>query len=82
MSTRPATPQCSGVPRPVGPKKPVAWLSSTITSASWRSARSQIGPSGATSPSMENTPSVAISRVRADEAAFRMRSSSSMSPWA
>ena len=24
MSTRPATPQCSGVPRPVGPKKPVA----------------------------------------------------------
>ena len=30
MSTRPATPQCSGVPRPVGPKNPVAWLSSTI----------------------------------------------------
>ena len=65
MSTRPATPQCSGVPRPVGPKKPVAWLSSTITSASYRSARSQISASGATSPSMEKTPSVAIRRVRA-----------------
>ncbi len=41
MSTRPDTPQCSGVPRPVGPKNPVAWLSSTITSAPYRSARSQ-----------------------------------------
>jgi len=28
-----ATPQCSGVPRPVAPMKPVACESSTITSA-------------------------------------------------
>jgi hypothetical protein len=29
MSTRPRTPQASSVPRPVGPRKPVAWHSST-----------------------------------------------------
>ena len=39
---RPATPQCSGVPRPPAPMKPVACESSTITSASYLSARSQI----------------------------------------
>ncbi len=33
-SMRPMTPQCSCVPRPVLPTKPVAWLSSTITIAS------------------------------------------------
>ena len=33
-STRSMTPWCSGVPRPVLPMKPVAWLSSTISSAS------------------------------------------------
>ena len=27
ISTRPSTPQCSGVPRPVFPTKPTAWLS-------------------------------------------------------
>jgi hypothetical protein len=42
------------------PTKPVAWLSSTITSARCLSARSQIASSGAMSPSIENTPSVAI----------------------
>ena len=31
MSTRPSTPQCSDVPRPVLPMKPVAWQSSTIS---------------------------------------------------
>ena len=31
MSTRPATPQCSKVPRPVRPMNPVAWESSTRT---------------------------------------------------
>ena len=35
MSTRPITPQCSCVPRPVLPTNPVAWQSSTITSASY-----------------------------------------------
>ena len=79
MSTRAATPQCSGVPRPVGPKKPVAWLSSTMTRASCRSARSQMSASGATSPSIEKTPSVAISRVRAVRVSFSRRSSSAMS---
>ena len=34
MSTRPMTPRCSGVPRPVWPMKPVACESSTITAAS------------------------------------------------
>ena len=76
ISMRPATPQYSGVPRPVGPKKPVAWLSSTITSASYRSASAQISASGATSPSMEKTPSVAIRRVRAPLVSWRMRSRS------
>ena len=33
MSTRPPTPWCSQVPRPVLPMKPVAWLSSTISVA-------------------------------------------------
>ena len=42
MSTRPCTPQYSGVPRPVSPMKPTAWLSSTITSAPYSSARSQM----------------------------------------
>ncbi len=42
MSTRPATPQCSGVPRPPAPTNPTACESSTIVSAPWRSARSQI----------------------------------------
>ena len=34
MSTRSATPKCAGVPRPFGPSTPVAWLSSTMTTAS------------------------------------------------
>ena len=42
MSTRSTTSWCSGVPRPPGPTTPTACESSTITSASWRSARSQI----------------------------------------
>ena len=76
MSTRPATPQCSGVPRPVLPMKPVAWESSTSTSARWRSARSHISASGATSPSIEKTPSVTISRKRAPAASFSFASRS------
>ena len=62
MSTRSITPQCSGVPRPPGPTKPTACESSTITIASYRSARSQIAARSAITPSIENTPSVAISR--------------------
>lgn len=35
MSTLCSTLKCSGVPRPKGPTKPVAWHSSTNTSASY-----------------------------------------------
>ena len=59
---------------------PVAWESSTITIASYFSARSQIAARSAMSPSIENTPSVAISRRRAPDASFSCVSSSSMSP--
>ena len=48
MSTRSATPCSAGVPRPPGPMKPVAWQSSTITSASYRSANSQMPATSAT----------------------------------
>jgi len=41
-STRFITPLNSGVPRPVLPMKPVAWESSTMTMASYFSARSQM----------------------------------------
>ena len=47
-----------------GQESRVAWESSTMTSAWWRSASSQTSPSGARSPSMLNTPSVAIRRKR------------------
>ena len=38
MNILPSTPKCSGVPFPCFPTKPVAWQSSTITSASYCSA--------------------------------------------
>ena len=44
--------------------KPVAWESSTMSKASYFAASAVISSSFATKPSMENTPSVAISRVR------------------
>ena len=73
MSIRPSTPQCSGVPRPFLPTKPTAWLSSTITMASYFSARSQMPVSLAMMPSIENTPSVAISRKRASARLLQLR---------
>ena len=79
MSTRSPTPKCSGVPRPRGPTKPTACESSTITIAPWRSASSQISSSLATKPSIEKTPSVAISVRRAPAACSRHAASSSMS---
>ena len=78
-STLSATPNSSGVPPPVGPTKPTACESSTITSASYRSANAQISSSGATYPSIENTPSVAISRYRASAASLSRASRSAMS---
>ena len=70
---RPITPRCSCVPRPLRPMKPTAWESSTITSASYLSARSQMPARLAIVPSIEKTPSVAISRKRAPLAAFSLR---------
>ena len=67
MSTRPATPQCSGVPRPVLPMKPVAWrvVHHHERAGACRPGR-RSSASGATSPSIEKTPSVTIIRKRAD----------------
>ena len=80
-STRPSTPRSSIEPRPVAPMNPVAWHSSTMTSASYRSARSQMRSIWATYPSMENTPSVTMSLVRAPaaSAALSWASRSAMS---
>ena len=50
---------------PAGAQNPTPCESSTITSASYLSARSQISFSGAMVPSMVNTPSVAIILNRA-----------------
>ena len=63
----------SGVPRPASPTKPTAWESSTIVSASWRSARSQIADRFATMPSIEKTPSVATSLKRAPAASASLQ---------
>lgn len=51
---------------PRAPRKPVAWHSSINTMAPYCSARSQIPFKGATSPSMEKTPSVTTRRIRDD----------------
>lgn len=56
----------SSTHRPRGPKNPVAWHSSINTNAPYCSARSQIPTRGATSPSIENTPSVTTSLRRQD----------------
>ena len=42
MSIRPSTPWCSCVPRPCRPMNPTACESSTMTSASYLSANSQM----------------------------------------
>src|SRR5205814_630483 len=47
MSIRPSTPQCSAVPRPVLPTKPVACESSIMTKAAYLSAKLQISFNGA-----------------------------------
>ena len=81
-STRPITPWCSCVPRPLGPMNPTACESSTMTMASWRSASSQISASGAMYPSIENTPSVTTNRNRASVLSCSWRSRSAMSRFA
>mmetsp|Transcript_3778 Transcript_3778/g.11053 ORF Transcript_3778/g.11053 Transcript_3778/m.11053 type:complete len:244 (-) Transcript_3778:475-1206(-) len=83
MSTRSSTPQSSGVPRPVAPRNPVAWHSSTKTCASYFFARAQISARGAMSPSIENTPSVMIMRCRVPLSTHSLRMDSRwfMSRW-
>ena len=56
-STRSSTPSSSQVPAPRAPSTPRAWASSTISRAPNRAHSSAISGSGATSPSIENTPS-------------------------
>ena len=68
ISTLPSTPQYSEVPLPCAPTNPTAWLSSTITSALYLSARSQTPFKLQMIPSIENTPSVAISLTLAPAA--------------
>src|SRR5579883_2676020 len=60
--------------------KPTACESSTMTSALYLSAKSQISRSFAIWPSMEKTPSVAIMRIRAPDACLSCSSRSFMSP--
>ena len=68
-------------PAPLGPRTPVAWASSTITMAPWRSASSTISPSGAMSPSMLKMDSVAMSLRALAGASFSRLSRCSMSQW-
>ncbi len=82
MSTFPITPLASCEPRPLLPMNPTACESSTNTSAPCRSASAQIAPRSATMPSIENTPSVAMSRCRAGFAARSCVSRSVMSLFA
>ena len=79
MSIWPRVPVCSSVPRPVAPKKPVAWHSSMKVDAPCRRASATISASGATVPSMEKTPSVTMSLMRASLAATSCASRSAMS---
>ena len=59
-STSSSTPKCSGVPRPHSPNTPSPCASSTIRRAPCARASRAISGSGATSPSIENTPSTTI----------------------
>ena len=62
-STSPCTPASATAPGPPGPSAPVACASSTITRAPYARPSSTIRASGATSPSIEKTESVTISRL-------------------
>src|SRR5579884_1609682 len=81
-STRSSTPNSSAVPAPRSPSTPSAWASSTISRAPKRSHNSAISGSGATSPSIENTPSTTTSTPPPSSAAFSsVRSSRSIRLW-
>ena len=78
--TRFMTPSSSAEPRPVFPRTPVAWESSTTKVVSYVSQRSANSRSGPISPSMEKTPSVMKSRRLRDDASFRVFSRAARSP--
>mmetsp|Transcript_3467 Transcript_3467/g.14007 ORF Transcript_3467/g.14007 Transcript_3467/m.14007 type:complete len:243 (+) Transcript_3467:1168-1896(+) len=79
MSTCPSTSHASVAPMPLSPRTPVAWHSSIITSASCLRARRTISLSGATSPSMLKTLSVAMRRTRASRDSMSAASRAAMS---
>ena len=60
-STRSSTPNSSDAPAPRAPSTPAPCASSTISRAPWAAHSSTISGSGATSPSIENTPSTTTS---------------------
>ena len=81
-STRSSTPSSSAVPAPRAPSTPSACASSTISRAPNRRHSSTISGSGATSPSIEKTPSTTTSTPPPSAAAFSsVRSSRSMRLW-
>ena len=73
MSILSITPDTSAEPRPVLPRKPVAWHSSMCTNASYFSAKAVIAAKGAMEPSIENTPSLVISLIRQPAASRRLQ---------
>ncbi len=80
-------PEASSVPRPVAPKAPTPWLSSTITTtfsgkaASCFRATSKIAGSGASSPRIEKMPSVTTSARLQPSTSVSRASSSATSLW-
>ena len=69
----------SSIPLPFGPMKPVAWHSSIINMALYFSHKAPITSKGATSPSIEKTPSVTTSLRRQSWVFWSCSSSSAMS---
>ena len=81
-SQRSSTPNSSAVPAPRAPSTPAACASSTIRRAPKRAHSSTICGSGATSPSIENTPSTTTRTPPPSPAAFSsVRSSRSSRLW-
>ena len=76
LASRPAS---ARLPRPPGPVAPRPWASSTSSQAPWSRHVAASSASGATSPSMLNTPSVAIIRVRQSCVSCKASSNAAMS---
>ena len=76
---RSKTPCSSPVPRPPAPSTPVAWESSTASRTFFSSQMRTSSRRSASSPSMEKTPSVIISRNRDVASSSSIRSNAFMS---